>query len=142
MQDRPTVVELIAAVRHFLEEEILPIQNDQRVRFRTRVAANALTIAQRELAAGGALIDREIERLQALLDQQDTIAETREEEGRRLRLALAQQIRAGAADHGPWRQRVFASALASVRAKLLVSNPKLIERDERGWAASLSSQLS
>ena len=49
--DRPTPQELAEAVREFLQEEILPIIADQRLRFRTLVAINGLGIAERELGA-------------------------------------------------------------------------------------------
>jgi hypothetical protein len=47
--DRPTAAELIEATREYLEKEILPALDDQRLRFRTLVAINALGIAKREL---------------------------------------------------------------------------------------------
>jgi uncharacterized protein DUF6285 len=50
--DRPTAAELVEATREFLEREILPTLEDQRLRFRTLVAINALGIAQRELESG------------------------------------------------------------------------------------------
>jgi hypothetical protein len=46
--DRPSGGELAAAVRDFLETEILPTLDDHRVRFRTLVAMNALGIVARE----------------------------------------------------------------------------------------------
>ena len=46
--DRPTATELATAVREFLEAEILPTLDDHRLRFRTLVAMNALTIVERE----------------------------------------------------------------------------------------------
>jgi hypothetical protein len=49
--DRPTPEELAEAVREFLQEEILPILDDHRLKFRTLVAINGLGIAERELAA-------------------------------------------------------------------------------------------
>ena len=49
MTDRPTAAELVEATREYLEAEILPALDDQRLRFRTLVAINALGIAQREL---------------------------------------------------------------------------------------------
>ena len=49
MTDRPTAAELVEATAEFLEREILPTVTDQRLRFRTLVALNALGIAQREL---------------------------------------------------------------------------------------------
>ena len=50
--DRPTAAELVEATREFLENEILPMLEDQRLRFRTLVAINALGIALRELESG------------------------------------------------------------------------------------------
>jgi hypothetical protein len=49
--DRPSPVELVTAVREFLDTEILRVVDDRRLRFRTLVASNALGIAERELVA-------------------------------------------------------------------------------------------
>jgi hypothetical protein len=49
--DRPGPSELAEAVREFLEDEILPTLDDRRLRFRTLVAMNALSILARELEA-------------------------------------------------------------------------------------------
>ena len=46
--DRPNAAELATAVREFLESEILPVLSDHRLRFRTLVAMNALSIVERE----------------------------------------------------------------------------------------------
>jgi len=51
MSDRPTAQELTEAILEFLGAEILPTLDDQRLRFRTLVAMNALSIVYRELAA-------------------------------------------------------------------------------------------
>ena len=51
MSDRPSAGELAAAVRAFLETEILPALDDPRLRFRTLVAMNALGIVERESPA-------------------------------------------------------------------------------------------
>jgi hypothetical protein len=51
MSDRPTAAELATAVREFLEAEILPTLDDHRLRFRTLVAMNALSIVEREAPA-------------------------------------------------------------------------------------------
>jgi hypothetical protein len=48
VSDRPTGGELAAAVRDFLEAELLPVLDDHRLRFRTLVAMNALGIVERE----------------------------------------------------------------------------------------------
>jgi Domain of unknown function (DUF6285) len=146
MQDRPTAVELLAAVKHFLEHEVLPaVHDDHRLRFRTLIAANALTILQRELSADGTIAQQEIERLEQLLDihpspvatpgdQPNPPHPSSHDQATRvntLRLELARRIRAGTADHGPWRQAVIAATLASVRAKLSISNPKLVDPTEQ-----------
>ena len=47
--DRPTPRELVEAVREFVERELLPTIDDQRLRFRALVALNALGIAERQL---------------------------------------------------------------------------------------------
>ncbi len=57
--DRPTAAELLEATREFLEAEILPTLTDQRLRFRTLVAINALGIARRELESGEEMLPRE-----------------------------------------------------------------------------------
>ncbi len=46
--DRPVAGELAAAVREFLQAELLPTLDDPRLRFRTLVAMNALGIVERE----------------------------------------------------------------------------------------------
>ncbi len=48
MTDQPNARELASAVREFLETEILPALDDPRMRFRTLVAMNALSIVERE----------------------------------------------------------------------------------------------
>jgi hypothetical protein len=64
VSDRPTAAELVAAARDFLEQELVPALDDERLRFRTRVAANALAIAGRELgASAGELGDEELREL-------------------------------------------------------------------------------
>jgi hypothetical protein len=59
--DRPAAAELATAVREFLESEILPTLDDRRLRFRTLVAMNALSIVERE-APGPAEADWETAR--------------------------------------------------------------------------------
>ena len=61
MSDRPNARELAASVREFLETEILPAFDDQRLRFRTRVAMNALSIVERESPPPASPDDEDIE---------------------------------------------------------------------------------
>ena len=58
MPDRPNASELIEAVFEFLADEVLPIADDQRLKFRTLVAMNALGIARRELESDAVSLDR------------------------------------------------------------------------------------
>ena len=51
MQDRPTAVELLGAVREFLDQDVMPAV-EGRVQFHTRVAVNALGMLERELRLG------------------------------------------------------------------------------------------
>lgn len=101
MSDRPTALELLEAVEEFLSSEVLPTLDDQRLKFRTLVAINALGIACRELQADEPGLG------------EDEIRE------------LASRIRAGdvpADAHAVLKEHVA--------AKLRVSNPRYLERYE------------
>jgi hypothetical protein len=101
MSDRPTALELLEAVEEFLSSEVLPTLDDQRLKFRTLVAMNALGIARRELEADEPGQDED---------------ELRE---------LARRIRAGdVPEDAPDVLK------AHVAAKLRVSNPRYLERYE------------
>jgi aminoglycoside phosphotransferase (APT) family kinase protein len=110
--DRPTAVELVAAVRAFLEDEILPgtAGGGSRDRFLTRVAISALGIAERELALGPAHQARHAARLASLGVSDDP--------------ELAAGIRAG-----DWDSRLGAlldPLREAVTDKLAVANPVLL----------------
>jgi hypothetical protein len=51
LHDRPSLAELLAAVRSYIADEVAPAAGDRRARFRALIAANVLAIAERELAA-------------------------------------------------------------------------------------------
>src|SRR5437868_14205997 len=72
MNDRPTAVELIAAARVYLEQELIPTLTDARLRFQTLVAANVLAIAERDLATEEAHLAEEWRLLSKLLNVADT----------------------------------------------------------------------
>jgi hypothetical protein len=69
MQDRPSFEELLDAVREFLQNEIMLEQTDDRARFRTRVAINALHILKREWRNEGQHVRDELDGLRRLLHQ-------------------------------------------------------------------------
>ncbi len=62
MQDRPTMNELLEAVTHFLDEEVVPSLTDSR-QFYCRVATNVLRTVLRELDAEEEQLTAEWERL-------------------------------------------------------------------------------
>jgi len=97
VSERPTARELTEAILEFLDGEILPTLTDQRLRFRTLVAMNALGIVHRELAA---------------LPAEDD-AEQRE---------LVQRIRAGDVPPGTL-QRVK----VDVEARLRIASPRFLD---------------
>lgn len=100
MSDRPTAAELVEATREFLEREVLPAAADERLRFRTHVAINALGIAQRELESA----------------EEDVLSRDEAAE-------LARRIRAGDVPEGalPLLKR-------HVAAKLRIANPRYLDR--------------
>jgi hypothetical protein len=128
MQDRPSSGELVEAVREFLEEEILPELEDSRAQFRTRVAMNALSILERELAQEESLLLVEHKRLIRLLGE-DYAAPGSLEEFREqvleLNRDLAGRIRFGKVPDGTL------ELLRQITAdKLRVASPKYLERYE------------
>ena len=61
MHGRPTVAELVEAVREFLEHDVMAA-TEGRVQFHTRVAINVLGMVQRELEDGPAMAAAHAER--------------------------------------------------------------------------------
>ncbi|HLM77945.1 MAG TPA: DUF6285 domain-containing protein [Rubrobacteraceae bacterium] len=128
MQDRPTAGELVKSVREFLEEEILPNLEDSRDEFRTRVAMNALSILERELAQEEFLLQAEHERLIRLLDE-DHIAPGSLEELRERVLELNRDL-AGRISSGEVPDGTLELLKQTTADKLTVASPKYLERYE------------
>lgn len=129
MNDRPTVAELLDAVRGYLEKELLPTVNDPRLRFQTLIAANVLSIASREVGSEEALLIAEKRDLEGLLgegvDEPGTLEELRERV-RRLNERVCEQIREGAYDALPWRSEALDVVRRQVIRKLEVANPRYL----------------
>lgn len=104
--DRPTVAELVEAVREYLESEVMTATQGA-VQFHARVAINALAMVERELAMGPEQAADHRARLDALGFDDDA--------------SLAAAIRAGELDDR-WYE-VLESVAASVDAKLAVASP-------------------
>ncbi len=115
LHDRPTAAELVAAVREYLERDVMPA-TEGRVAFHARVAVNVLGMVERELELGPAQDAAEHERLVALLGHEGTIDD--------LTAELARGIRDGSLDAR--RGEVVSHVRATVRAKLEVANPRYV----------------
>lgn len=127
MQDRPTYSELLEAVQHFLETDVVPALDGPK-KFHARVAANVLAIVRRELHAEDGQLRAEWQRLDALLG---AAASPGDRNALRRRLAerteaLCARIRHGDADAGAWRDTVLAHVRQTVIDKLAVANPKYL----------------
>ena len=136
MQDRPTLKELLEAVRGFIDGEVVPSIKDQRLRFRARVAANVLAVAARERELGDAHLRAEADRLRRLLGDasapppaaQDALeAPLLESSVERWNAELARRIRSGEIDAAPGGE-VWAHLRRTAVEKLLVANPELLAR--------------
>lgn len=128
MQDRPTAVELLDAVRAFVERDVITAL-DGTAKFHARVAANVLAIVARELALEEGHLAAEWQRLDELLGAAPSPADPatrRAALGARTE-ALCERIRAGDADSGPFRDALLAHLAATVREKLAIANPKLVQ---------------
>jgi hypothetical protein len=84
MMDQPSMLELVKAVRDFIEKRAMP-ELPGRTAFHARVAANALGIVARELEHGGIASKEEHERLKNLLGGDGTVEELNRELCRRMR---------------------------------------------------------
>jgi Domain of unknown function (DUF6285) len=89
MMDQPSMLELVSAVREFIEQRAMP-ELKGHTAFHARVAANALAIVIRELEQGSASGEAERMRLALLLGHDGTLME--------LNRSLCGHIRAGAVD--------------------------------------------
>lgn len=111
--DRPSVPELLEAVREFLETEVQPSLEGS-VAFHTRVAVNVLKIVERELADGPALAAEEKTRLVGLLGHDGDLDDLANE--------LIEAIRGGRMDVAT--PGLTEHLRSTVMAKLAIDNPR------------------
>jgi hypothetical protein len=128
-EDRPDALMLLDAARRHLLEELLPLLPDER-RLDVLMIANAMGIAGREAQAGDAALREALMRLATIYGE--TVPDAlSEEEARallsRLNRRLAADIRAGAFDSGPQRAALLAHLEATTRARVAITNPKVLE---------------
>ncbi len=125
MQNRPTAAELLEAVRELLTGEISPLIQDSGVRFKALIAANVLSIVERELTLGDALQNAELARLRALFPDQLLSDVPPREAIRLLNRELVAAIRG--ADTEPSDQ-VREHVKQTLIDQLKVSNPKFLAK--------------
>jgi hypothetical protein len=71
MQDRPTAAELLQTLREYLQGEVLP-NVEGTLRYHTLVAANIVTMLEREAQLYPAAAAKEVAALQSLLGSDDS----------------------------------------------------------------------
>ena len=133
MNDRPTAIELLEAVRHFLETDVVPALDGPK-KFHARVAANVMGILSREWLLEEEQLDAEWNSLTALLGV--AVERPAKREDRRLALRdlnekLCDRIRNGEADGGAWRDEVRKHLRLVVRQKLQVSSPAMLKTESK-----------
>jgi uncharacterized protein YigA (DUF484 family) len=119
-QDRASAEELLAGVEAFLRKDVLPQLSGASV-YKCRVAANMLSIVQRELAQGPAADKSELEGLENLLgrktDNEDIQAELDD-----LNQELCAKIRSGELDDQS--EAVIAHTQRTLVDKVGIANPR------------------
>jgi Domain of unknown function (DUF6285) len=126
MQPRPDAPELAAAIREFLETEIVPTLTDPRLKFRTLVAMNALGMLEREVKLEEAFLKAELADLSSLLKMDES--EPNSLEGlktvvTKLNAELSQRIRTDRVPAG-----TFETLKRAAVDKLRVSSPGYLKR--------------
>lgn len=128
MKVEPAAADLLDIARAAILSDIVPaLPGNQR--YTALMAANALAIAGRDLALPSTGAD-EIARLVALLGDWSPAADPGEalQEGT---ARLATRVREGRFDEGEARFRLLAHLRETTRARLAVSNPRLLAGRER-----------
>jgi len=127
MMDRPTSLELIQAVRHFLEKELQPALTDARLRFQALVASHVLGIVERELPVVGALLEEEGRLLEQILGRAvgpGQHGEALRQEIHRANAELCERVRQGHYDDPAAVQPLRDRLRLLVLRKLAVANPR------------------
>jgi hypothetical protein len=134
MHDTPSAAQLLAAARMHLEQRVLPALTEPRLRFETLVAANVLSVVERELALGEAQAAAEWQRLNALegVDLPFPAEAAARQQGLRQRAeALCRRIEQGEFDDEPARAALLRHLRHTVEDKLRVANPRFLSRSQK-----------
>ena len=149
MHDAPDLGALLASVRGYIEDELLVALEDPRQRFRARVAAHVLAVAEREVSAGEEHLREEARRLAALLGEGEGASAPAPSRGRtagaegaalreelvRANRELARRLRDGSLRAEPG-TRLWAHLRRITEDRLRVSNPAFLARAGDGGAAN------
>ncbi len=127
MQNRPTAAELLEAIRELLTNEMIPTISDGGLRFKALIAANLLSITERELTLSDDLMDQELARLRTLFPGIITAGAPHRDAIRTLNRALGAYIRSGEAE-GELAERIHAHVRQTLIDQLKVSNPKFLAK--------------
>ena len=122
MPDRPDALELLEAVRGFLETEVAKGATDPRLRFSALVAANALSIAGRELVLDQTAPSAEARILRELLREAPSGAPSAEE-ALALSWELCRRIRAGTSP-----SETPGAVRRIVEGKLAAASPRYLQK--------------
>ncbi|HUY28187.1 MAG TPA: DUF6285 domain-containing protein [Candidatus Binataceae bacterium] len=131
MQDRPSAIELLEAAADFVDREIVTATQG-RVQFQSRVVANVMRIVAREIRDEDPFARAELRALATVLKCETPHVHGLQDVGKaaaRMGEDLSARIRAGEADHGPWRAQVLAAVRQIVEDKLRIANPRYLEAD-------------
>jgi hypothetical protein len=129
MNDRPTAVELVAAARQYLEQELIPTLSDARLRFQTLVAANVLSIVERELVTEEDHLIGEFGWLAEVLELTEPVPQKLAALRQRVREAneqLCRRISQGAFDDQSRFLALSRQLRQIVERKLEVANPRYL----------------
>ena len=113
MQDKPAPTDLLAAVAHYLRNELLPTLSAHHA-FQLRVSCNALDLVARQIALEPAADAAEVARLTALLGHGGALAELNAEVATKIADGALSLETPGLSDH------LWATTLA----KLAVDQPQ------------------
>ena len=125
MKVEPSAADLLDIARRTIVSDIAPALPEP-ARYAALMAANAIAIASREIAAA-ATGPGEITRIGALLGDWTPTADL-QSDLREATARLAARIRAGRFDEGEARLRLVGHLRETTRSRLAVSNPKALAR--------------
>jgi hypothetical protein len=131
MTDRPTLAELLDAVRQHLDSSIIPaVRHEPKLYFQTLVASNLLRIAERELELETTLRESRRIAVSQSLNQDIILSPDPVTADKTLSIqeaALCEAIRQGDYDGDTW-VILYQSVNEIINTQLMINNPALLRR--------------